>query len=315
MHSSHVLITTYIFGGTDEKEFFQTRSGPYSCSSDADLSYICMTVEDDVSIAELDYTLMGEGNGNKPNLILNGGYYGTDPRSLLAGFVPVPSAEVDHGNMSQYYVNRYGTYVAYDDLTDAEKQSFTDYYILSDSALADYVQFAAEPEEYSGQTDWAADIGTFTWRIPSHIHEWNDTEYEWSADYSEVTAKRTCRLNPAHTETETVSTTSAVTAAPTVTETGIRTYTASFSNPAFGTVTKTKEIPVLGSYIPGDIDADEGVDMDDVLSLLRYIVLPDIYDVSSYAGSLDFNNDGQVNIYDVIRLLQYYLFPDLYPID
>jgi hypothetical protein len=308
--------------GNDESDLTVFLSGDasfakieYAVYSDADLSYICMTVEDDVSITELDYTLMGEGNGNKPNLILNGGYYGADPRSLLTGYVPVPAAEVDHGNMSQYYVNRYGTYVAYDDLTDAEKQSLTDYYILSDTALAEYVEFATEPEEYSGQTDWAADSALCTWRIQSHVHDWNEPEYEWSENYATVTARRTCKLNPSHVESETSTTTSSVTTPATQTETGVRTYTATFTNPAFSAVTKTKEIPVLGSYIPGDIDADEGVDMDDVLSLLRYIVLPDIYDVSAYGGSLDFNNDGQVNIYDVIRLLQYFLFPDLYPIE
>ncbi len=65
-------------------------------------------------------------------------------------------------------------------------------------------------------------------------HNWGTPVYTWTADNSEVTAKRTCKNNPGHTETETVETTSV-----TASETGATTYTAEFTNNAFSKQTKT----------------------------------------------------------------------------
>ena len=52
-------------------------------------------------------------------------------------------------------------------------------------------------------------------------------------------------INAEHKETETVDATSEVTTQPTETEAGVRTYTATFANPAFVTQTKTVAIPKL----------------------------------------------------------------------
>ena len=81
--------------------------------------------------------------------------------------------------------------------------------------------------------------------IPAKGHNWGEATYTWSADNATVTAKRTCKTDPSHAETETVNTTKAVTAA-TCTEAGKTTYTATFTNPAFAKQTKEAAIPAAG---------------------------------------------------------------------
>ena len=83
--------------------------------------------------------------------------------------------------------------------------------------------------------------------IPATGHDWNAPTYEWSADNKTVTAKRTCKSDASHVETETVNTTSKVTKAATCEAKGETTYTATFTNSAFATQTKTvTDIPATG---------------------------------------------------------------------
>ena len=78
-------------------------------------------------------------------------------------------------------------------------------------------------------------------------HDWGTPAYEWSADNRQITATRVCSHDQSHVETETVNTTSEVSTPATCLTRGKTTYTASFSNPAFQTQTKTAEdIPALG---------------------------------------------------------------------
>ncbi len=72
-------------------------------------------------------------------------------------------------------------------------------------------------------------------------HDWNDPTYEWADDYSSVTAKRICKNDTTHVETETVNTTSAITLQPTCTTKGKTTYTATFTKEGFTTQTKEVE--------------------------------------------------------------------------
>ena len=90
-------------------------------------------------------------------------------------------------------------------------------------------------------------VQTKTVMIPAgeHVHDWAEPTYTWSEDNSKVTAERVCNINAEHKETETVDATSEVTTQPTETEAGVRTYTATFANPAFVTQTKTVAIPKL----------------------------------------------------------------------
>lgn len=61
----------------------------------------------------------------------------------------------------------------------------------------------------------------------------------------------------------------------------------------------------------GDVDLNEGVDVDDVLALLWAVLFPDMYPVEVEA---DFDHNGSVDVDDVLTLLWYVLFPDAYPL-
>ena len=82
--------------------------------------------------------------------------------------------------------------------------------------------------------------------IPAKGHDWGEATYTWSADNSSVTAKRVCRHDPTHVESENVKTSSRITTAATCTTKGKTTYTASFGKSAFPTQTKTVDIPAKG---------------------------------------------------------------------
>ena len=75
------------------------------------------------------------------------------------------------------------------------------------------------------------------------IHDWDEPEYEWADDNSSVTARRVCKGDESHTETETVNTTSRIIKEATENETGIKSYKAVFTNPAFTEQTKNVDIP------------------------------------------------------------------------
>ena len=70
-------------------------------------------------------------------------------------------------------------------------------------------------------------------------HDWNNPTYVWNADNTQVTATRTCKNDLEHVETETANVTSEVTTPATCTAKGETTYTATFTNAAFATQTKT----------------------------------------------------------------------------
>ena len=69
-------------------------------------------------------------------------------------------------------------------------------------------------------------------------HNWGVATYVWAEDNSTCTATRVCQNNPAHTETETVDTTSVITQTQTCENAELRIYTATFTNEAFATQTK-----------------------------------------------------------------------------
>ena len=82
--------------------------------------------------------------------------------------------------------------------------------------------------------------------VPAIGHAYGAPTYEWAADNSSVTATRVCANDASHVETETVSTSYAVTTAATCETAGVGTYTATFTNSAFATQTKEVEIPATG---------------------------------------------------------------------
>lgn len=82
-------------------------------------------------------------------------------------------------------------------------------------------------------------------RVIYQDEEWEETVYEWSADYSTVTATKKHKTEPLLTQTETVQTTASVTTSPTELQKGSITYTASFNNDTFEKQTISVDIPAL----------------------------------------------------------------------
>ena len=76
----------------------------------------------------------------------------------------------------------------------------------------------------NGNTEIAKDSS-----IISEIgHDWKEAVYTWSDDGSTCTAARTCKNDKSHTETSKATVTDTQTKAPTCTEKGETTYTATF---------------------------------------------------------------------------------------
>lgn len=67
----------------------------------------------------------------------------------------------------------------------------------------------------------------------------------------------------------------------------------------------------VASIARGDVNGDDIIDSDDVIYLLKYTLLPDIYPINQ-SGDMDGN--GTVDSDDVIYLLKYTLLPDIYPL-
>ena len=79
---------------------------------------------------------------------------------------------------------------------------------------------------------------------PALEHDWGETEYTWNSDNSKVTAKHTCKRDPAHTEEETVNTVYSVVKAATCEVKGEGKFVAIFTK--FAATEKTVEIPATG---------------------------------------------------------------------
>ena len=79
---------------------------------------------------------------------------------------------------------------------------------------------------------------------PALEHDWGETEYTWNSNNSKVTAKHTCKRNPAHTEEETVNTVYSVVKAATCEVKGEGKFVATFTK--FAATVKTVDIPATG---------------------------------------------------------------------
>ena len=79
-------------------------------------------------------------------------------------------------------------------------------------------------------------------------HNWGEPVYTWSDDNTTCTAKRVCKNDASHTETATATVTSEQTKAPTCTEMGEMTYTATFTEEWVVVQTKTEGIPATGHH-------------------------------------------------------------------
>lgn len=95
-------------------------------------------------------------------------------------------------------------------------------------------------------------MGAFSIPVGSgepHTHVYATTNYVWTG-YTACVAKKSCSCGSVVSENGTI--TSVVTKDPTETETGVRTYTATFAT--MGTATKTETIPATGGGTSGEDD-------------------------------------------------------------
>ena len=110
-----------------------------------------------------------------------------------------------------------------------------------------YTAFVAAEDSLDGQEH----SGTKEVAIEAIGHDWDEPGYTWAEDNSAVTAERVCKNDPTHKETETVLSAAEVTKEAGCEEAGEMTYTATFTNPAFETQTRTEAIPATG-HTPGE---------------------------------------------------------------
>ncbi len=118
------------------------------------------------------------------------------------------------------------------------------------SLIPQYTGTAAEAEDFFTATAGGLthEGSTYTLKMPDEDvtinvgkHDWGEPEYKWDDDWKTATATRVCKYNTDHKETEKVNTTSNVTLAPTCTQWGKTTYTATFQSPAFKQQSVTRE--------------------------------------------------------------------------
>ena len=64
---------------------------------------------------------------------------------------------------------------------------------------------------------------------------------------------------------------------------------------------------------PGDLDDIEGVTTEDVVTLLLYISMPDMFELPE-GVSADFTGDGVVSTDDAVTLLLHISMPDMFPL-
>ena len=72
-------------------------------------------------------------------------------------------------------------------------------------------------------------------------------------------------------------------------------------------------IVTVEDFVVGDIDANNELDIKDVLLLFQHAMMPELYPIE-YNGAIDFNADGLLDIKDALRLFQGIMLPDLYPL-
>ena len=107
-------------------------------------------------------------------------------------------------------------------------------------------------DKYFSDPDGKTEIEKEATVIPvTNHHDWGKTVYKWSEYNTACTATRTCKNDASHTETAQATVTSEQTQAPTCTEPGKTTYTATFSVDADWAKKRTKtvaDIPATGHH-------------------------------------------------------------------
>ena len=107
--------------------------------------------------------------------------------------------------------------------------------------------------KYFSDANGNTEIAEDSWIISAINHNWNDAVYTWNDDGSTCTAARTCKNDKSHTEISKATATDTQTKAPTCTEKGETTYTATFEADWATTQKKVlADIPATGHhYVEG----------------------------------------------------------------
>ena len=107
--------------------------------------------------------------------------------------------------------------------------------------------------KYFSDANGNTEIAEDSWIISAINHNWNDAVYTWNDDGSTCTAARTCKNDKSHTEISKATVTDTQTKAPTCTEKGETTYTATFEADWATTQKKVlADIPATGHhYVEG----------------------------------------------------------------
>ena len=107
--------------------------------------------------------------------------------------------------------------------------------------------------KYFSDANGNTEIAEDSWIISAINHNWNGAVYTWNDDGSTCTAARTCKNDKSHTETSKATVTDTQTKAPTCTEKGETTYTATFEADWATTQKKVlADIPATGHhYVEG----------------------------------------------------------------
>jgi len=77
-------------------------------------------------------------------------------------------------------------------------------------------------------------------------------------------------------------------------------------------VMPTEEPAMKNTGIRGDLDGNGQVSADDVVALLLYISMPDMFTIQSDG---DLNKDGKINTDDAVKLLLHISMPDMFPLE
>lgn len=113
--------------------------------------------------------------------------------------------------------------------------------------------FAGWFKDESFTTVWDFDTDTVTaavtlygkWTAIAHTHDWDEPTYAWSAENTACTATRICKTDSSHVESANAVVMSSQTKAPTCTEKGETTYTATFDVDWTEQQTKMADIPMV----------------------------------------------------------------------
>lgn len=89
---------------------------------------------------------------------------------------------------------------------------------------------------------------------------------------------------------------------------GVKTVTITYNECSVSFEVTVLERP---AFIPGDVNGDDTVDLNDAIHLLYYVNFPDSYAVNQ---PVDFDKNATEDLNDAIYLLYYVNFPDSYPL-